>query len=84
MCSECDAAVCPALCPYRQSGRGRRTVCARCEEPIFEGDGGYYAIGESAICASCADEITVEELIEIARLSDMGELLSLIGFRYYA
>lgn len=83
MCSECYAAICPSACPFGGQEEGRRTLCARCGEPIFEEDGGYYANGERAICASCADEISVEELIAIARLSDVGELLSLLGFRLY-
>ena len=84
MCSECYNAVCLSGCPYRREDRTRRAVCARCGEPIFEGEGGYYLMGERAVCASCADEITVEELIEIAHLTGVGEMLSLLGFGYYA
>lgn len=83
MCQECYAATCPPACPYRRED-DRRTLCACCGEPIFEDGSGYYANGERAICATCADEITLEELIEIARLSDTDELLSLLGFRYRA
>lgn len=83
MCSECSLSVCPAACPYRMGTDGRRATCSRCGEPIFEDDG-YYAIDDCRICASCADEITVEELIEGMRLSGVGEFLSLLGFRYYA
>lgn len=81
MCSECYAATCPAACPFLGREGARPVLCARCGEPIFEEDGGYYANGERAICADCADEISVEELIAIARLSDVGELFSLLGFR---
>jgi hypothetical protein len=84
MCSDCHAAVCPAACPYYRAKDERRAVCSCCNEPIFEDDGGYYGMGDSKICLACADVITVEELIEIARLSGMEELLTLIGFRYYA
>lgn len=84
MCSECYRAVCVTGCPYRRDDRSRRAVCARCGEPIFEDGGGYYLLGECALCADCADTVTVEELIELAHLSGVGELLSLLGFRYYA
>jgi hypothetical protein len=84
MCSECHASVCPADCPNRRARQDRRAVCSCCDEPIFEDDGGYYALGDSKLCLACADEVTVEELIEIARLAGMEELLSLIGFRFYA
>ena len=82
MCQECYAATCPATCPYHGDS-GRRAICSCCGEPIFE-DSGHYASGEIRICADCVDEITVEELIELARLAGVGELLSLLGFRYYA
>lgn len=84
MCSECYRAVCVTGCPYRSDDRARRAVCACCGEPIFEDGEGYYLLEGRALCTDCADEATVEELIELAHLSGMGELLSLLGFRYYA
>lgn len=83
MCSECSLAVCPSACPNYRGSDGRRATCSRCDEPIFEDDG-YYATDGCRICASCADEITVDELIDLAHLSGMGELLSLLGFHFYA
>lgn len=80
MCENCDSAICYEGCPFLQETLAR-AVCESCGEPILDDDR-YYRHGSHCVCEDCADGLTSEELLAYANLSDMGELLGLLGFRY--
>lgn len=78
MCENCYRAVCSPACPLRLDGYGRAS-CELCGEMLTE-DGGYRG-EDGALCAACADTLTVDDLLCLMRLSGVGELLSLLGYR---
>ncbi len=77
-CESCTLTVCSPRCPLAADG-GDTPACALCEEPLFAGDG-HFAFGGHRMCAACADRATVDELLHLADLSNMKELLLLLGF----
>lgn len=82
MCEECYSAVCFEGCPYLRD-KLARAACDVCGEPIREGDR-HYGYGQHRLCADCAEQVSVEELLEMTALREPGELLELLGFRSYA
>ena len=79
MCYDCSLSVCPPTCP---NGSGRGTpLCALCDAPILADDG-HYACADTHICETCADGLTLDDLIALGNLTDIGELLSLLGYRH--
>lgn len=66
-------------CPFRAEEEVRPS-CEICGEPLFEGSDGY-SEGERFVCADCVDMLTADELLSLAKLRDMGELLALLGYR---
>lgn len=85
MCDQCYLTVCPASCPYSDGDAGHtpRRACALCGEPLFSGDE-YFASEDSAICSSCADSATLDDLILLSGLDGVGELFDLLGFTRYS
>lgn len=77
MCTECSLAVCPSSCPARWGGEDL-CVCEICGDAVtddcFSGNGVY-------VCAACADDLTVSEILALCDFTDTGELLEELGFR---
>ena len=80
MCQTCYRAVCAERCPYREDTAP--LVCEKCGEPIFS-DGEYYTYEDRHICADCADELTVDDLLQICKLSTVGDLFCALGCRHH-
>ena len=81
MCEDCYSAVCLEGCPYLRDRLARKD-CEICGEPIREGDR-YYRHGAHCVCADCTELLTLEELLYLSDLEEVGELLALLGFRHY-
>ena len=77
MCQNCSYACCPPSCPERWDG-GNAAVCENCSEPISHGEA-FYGNG-LYVCAPCADELTVDDLIRLCEMRDTAELLEALGF----
>lgn len=78
MCQDCSLAVCSSRCPARWDGADV-SVCEICSEPTSDGE--YFFGNGQYICTSCADELTVSDLLDLCDLVDTGELLEALGFR---
>ena len=78
MCQNCSLAVCPSACPARWGGADV-SVCEVCSEPIADGE--YFSRNGQYVCTSCADELTVSDLLNLCELVDVGELLEELGFK---
>ena len=78
MCEECTRISCSG-CPFSADGAEECDVCELCGEPILDGDA--FASDEDCICTSCADSLTVDELLVLGGLRDTSDLLELLGFR---
>ncbi len=76
MCESCYRAVCTPRCPYHEDTA--RRVCEKCGEPIFA-DSSFYRLGGRYLCEDCADELTVDELLELGNYATLGDLFSALG-----
>lgn len=82
MCEECYSAVCFEGCPFLRD-KLARAACELCSEPICQGDR-YYQRGAHHVCAACAERLSIEELLALGDLQEVGDLLDLLGFQYKA
>ncbi len=79
MCNDCSLSVCPDACPEKRLAEF--DTCRICGEPILAGDE-HYAHGNARVCLSCADSLTVDDLMDLCDLRDTDEFLSVLGFRH--
>ncbi len=77
MCESCHAITCYPACPAVYSRAW--ATCTLCGMGLT-GEG-HYARGRHRLCALCAENLSVRELLAMAGLGTVDELLLLLGFR---
>ena len=79
MCEECPRVVCDASCPFSAGGEQSAT-CEVCGEVLFADDD-FFLRDRRAVCASCAENLTLDDLLTLTDLRDVSDLLDAFGYR---
>lgn len=79
MCESCHGTMCYQGCPFYEE-TAIPTRCSCCREAIPAGDIRYEREGE-ALCERCAESLTVDDLIDLCDLREIGDLLGRFGYR---
>lgn len=82
MCEDCYSAVCFEGCPSLRD-KLARAVCEVCGEPIYE-DQAHYVYDGRHLCGDCAENLSLDELLDLSNMKEVDELLDAIGFRRLA
>lgn len=79
MCESCQSTLCYHGCPFYEE-TAIPTLCSCCHEAISPGDLRYEREGQ-ALCECCAESLTIDDLIDLCDLREIGELLGQFGYR---
>ena len=84
MCNYCEKSNCPSSCPEFDGyipGIGQPVAtCGLCGADIYRGDR-YIDDENCPICAECASETELDELVVLSHSEDFWEVFSQLGIR---